>query len=205
MPGACSTPTRTADDLDDSAELTSADTSSIEEANEQVDDAQNSPIPDQIMSNSSAGSRHKPTPDYPPNKEINPQSTIQQITSTARELNNLSESVLCIDHGKESEWDIYGKSVAAQLKCLSPAQALYAQMEINNTLTKCRFNDLYGTPASPDRLLTVSTEIPSNNYSEVIEVSRDTEENKSIIASSTATPVDTFSEVFTAFEYKCDV
>ncbi|KAK5648219.1 hypothetical protein RI129_003111 [Pyrocoelia pectoralis] len=88
--------------------------------------------------------------EYQPKKKFKPRSKIQQIASTARELKTLSESISRSEPGKEDEWDIYGRSVAAQLKRMSTTQALTAQMEINNVLTKCRFDDIYGTSNSSD-------------------------------------------------------
>ncbi|CAG9840706.1 unnamed protein product [Diabrotica balteata] len=218
IPTACSTPRRTASEKDQ--EEPSSTDSNLEEANEMVDDPGNSnPIPEpqnqsqninQNIGNSS-DCHLQTTPDYQPKKKFKTRSKSQQIASTARELKNLSETILRSDPTNDSEWDIYGKSVAAQIKCLSPAQALTAQMEINNILTKCRFNDLYCNSTGSGRVLTVSTMChPSNSsgsshvYVASPELEEDTSQNIIITEESLTSEENTFSEVSNTFGYKQD-
>ncbi|XP_069692234.1 uncharacterized protein [Periplaneta americana] len=87
------------------------------------------------------------SPAYQPKIKLKPRPKFQQIASTAREVKLLSESV-SRRSTDENEFDIFGKHVAAQLKMLSPYQAITAEMEINNILTKCRFADLYASPTT---------------------------------------------------------
>lgn len=90
------------------------------------------------------------TPDRSMPKRFKPRSKIQQIAHTARELKSLSSS---IKQKEESEHDIFGKHVAAQLSKLSPLQAITAVGKINAVLTECRLKDLTDSRASPTKLI----------------------------------------------------
>ncbi|XP_039295317.1 uncharacterized protein LOC120353901 [Nilaparvata lugens] len=199
----------------------------VDKTNENMEDPEttSTPIPEQSQNRDISGP-HSPSksqfhtaPDYQPKKMYKPRSKIQQTASTARELNSLSESVLRsdIEIEKDSEWNIYGKRVAAQLKRMTPAQALTAQMEINNILRKCSLDDLSWASTGPDRVLNVSTRPmydPSNNSisSNIFEASPelDTDITQNIIISNTEAPGTSeanpgiFSEVLTALGYKTD-
>lgn len=202
MSGDCNTSTNTADD--NPTDLTAEEGNP--DLDDQVDDPHNST---QKRSLSPAGSQHQTSADNQEKKKFKPRSKIQQIASTARELKILSESVTRMGN-TENEWDIYGRHVAAQLKLLSPVQAITAQMEINNVLTKCRFNDLYGTSTQQDLSTTVSTaniSRPSTSFSDVYLTSPGEEEEMStgMTVAPTLTPgQSTFSQAFSALGYKQD-
>lgn len=156
---------------------------------------------------SPAGSQHQTSADNQERKKFKPRSKILQIASTARELKILRESVTRMGN-TENEWDIYGRHVAAQLKLLNPVQ-ITAQMVINNVLTKCRFNDLYGASTQQDLPTTVSTaniSRPSTSFSDVNLTSPGEEEmSTGMTVAPTLTPgQSTFSQAFSALGYKQD-
>ncbi|KAK5642288.1 hypothetical protein RI129_008455 [Pyrocoelia pectoralis] len=184
--------------------------SNIEETEvEDVDDP--TPTPEQInqktnITKQTQDDQQTTSAEYQPKKKFKPRSKIQQIASTDRELKTLSESISRSEPGKEDEWDIYGRSVAAQLKRMSTTQALTAQMEINNVLTKCRFDDIYGgKSAAPNRLLSVSTTCHTSNSSDMYSASPLTEEHILSHDVFSTTPetsaATTFSEAFDALGY----
>lgn len=178
MPDACNKSTVSTGD-DDPLEGTSADILPPEPDDEADDEAANQqPMqePYQVDCAATTDYQQQTCPDYQPKKKFKPRSKFQQIASTARELKLLSESV-SRRSADENEFDIFGKHVAAQLKMLSPHQAITAEMEINKVLTKCRFADLYGPTSAPNSPLSVST---------------------------SCTEQSTFSEVFSALGYTTD-
>lgn len=130
---------------------------SIEEINENTDNIQEDVIGDSDVSgNINQGT----SPDYQPKKKFRSRTKIQQISATARELKTLSDSLFKSKSSEENHFDIYGKNVASQLKLLSPQQAITAEMEINNILTKCRFADYYASSPTTDHPLMATS--PSN-------------------------------------------
>lgn len=122
----------------------------------------------QKRSLSLVGPQHQTNSEEQAKKKFKPRSKIPENDLNARESNSLSEPV-ARNCESENEWEIYGRHVVAQLKRLSPVQAITAQMEINNVLTKCRLNDVYGTTTAADRLLSVATNVchPSTGSSHV--------------------------------------
>ncbi|RZF43017.1 hypothetical protein LSTR_LSTR014135 [Laodelphax striatellus] len=82
-----------------------------------------------------------------PKKRDRPRSKIEMIANTARQLASLKNSF----DKPENEHDVFGKHVGAQLKALSPKQAIVAMSKINSVLTDCRLADLVPAPCKSTR------------------------------------------------------
>ncbi|XP_022189219.2 uncharacterized protein LOC111047708 [Nilaparvata lugens] len=71
-------------------------------------------------------------------EDTRPRSKLQIIANTVRQLAAVTSSL----EQSENEHDIFGRHVAAQLRTLSPIQAVTAMSKINTILTDCRMVDL---------------------------------------------------------------
>lgn len=63
-------------------------------------------------------------------------SKLSQMSSLIDDLKNIDKNM------EETEHDVFGKSVSAQLKKLSEEQAIIAQEKIQSILTQCRLADI---------------------------------------------------------------
>ncbi|XP_050307424.1 uncharacterized protein LOC126744118 [Anthonomus grandis grandis] len=104
------------------------------------------PLAAEVIKANVSGAINEPTP----KRHKAAKSKIKEVAGCIKDLNSLTKSIrdLQSTESSENEFDIFGKSVAAQLNKLPLLAAVTAQAEIQQILTRSRVSNIEGTSTS---------------------------------------------------------
>ncbi|XP_050314953.1 uncharacterized protein LOC126749318 [Anthonomus grandis grandis] len=104
------------------------------------------PLAAEVIKANVSGAINEPTP----KRHKAAKSKIKEVAGCIKDLNSLTTSIrdLQSTESSENEFDIFGKSVAAQLNKLPLLAAVTAQAEIQQILTRSRVSNIEGTSTS---------------------------------------------------------